>query len=82
MYVQNTDCRVYFIDFFPFDQVADHPEQRGKYGCVIDIGLVGEKTWRMYTLSGVLVQYCIPLTVITFCHCHMAKVNMISNQRT
>ena len=34
----------------------------------------GEKTWRLYTVCGVLVQYCIPLLIITFCHCHMAKV--------
>ena len=34
----------------------------------------GESTWRLYLMSGVLIQYCIPLLIITFCHCHMAQV--------
>ena len=55
-------------------QVADHPELEGKYGCIIDFGVFGNSGWRMYTLVAVLLQYCIPLTVITFCHCHMTKV--------
>jgi hypothetical protein len=34
----------------------------------------GESTWRLYLMSGVLIQYCIPLLIITFCHFHMAQV--------
>ena len=34
----------------------------------------GVSTWRLYLMSGVLIQYCIPLLIITFCHCHMAQV--------
>ena len=58
-------------------QVADHPDLEGKYGCIVELELVGEQTWRMYTLIAVLAQYCIPLSIITFCHIHMAKVKTL-----
>jgi len=55
--------------------VTDHPEQDGIKGCTIDLKTIGgESTWRLYLMSGVLIQYCIPLLIITFCHCHMAQV--------
>ena len=62
------------ISYFIF-QVTDHPEQDGIKGCTIDLKTIGgESTWRLYLMSGVLIQYCIPLLIITFCHCHMAQV--------
>ena len=62
------------ISYFIF-QVTDHPEQDGIKGCTIDMKTIGgESTWRLYLMSGVLIQYCIPLLIITFCHFHMAQV--------
>ena len=61
------------LDFF---QLADHPHVEGKFGCIVDMEIVGgDRTWKNYTLVAVFVQYCVPLSVITFCHCHMAKVS-------
>ena len=49
--------------------------EKGKFGCIVDHSIVSKRTWKNYTLVVVLVQYCVPLSVITFCHCHMAKVS-------
>lgn len=55
--------------------LADHPHVEGKFGCIVDMEIFGgQRTWKNYTLVAVFVQYCVPLSVITFCHCHMAKV--------
>lgn len=70
LFSDSSFCNLLFLDF----QLDHHPEIEGKFGCIVDKDIVEERTWRYYTLVAVLVQYCVPLSVITFCHCHMAKV--------
>ena len=62
--------------FSSFYQVVPFANGSGERGCLINQSIMSESNWLDYTLVMVLLQYMIPLVIISVTYGHMALVSI------